>query len=236
MSRGEAVLVVAAHPDDEILGCGGAIAWHAARGDHVQVAILAEGLTSRDPERAPDRHAKGFEQLRAAARKANEIAGAADVTFFEYPDNRMDGVERLDVTKTVEGLVAAHRPSVVYTHHAGDVNVDHRRIQDAVIAACRPLPGATVRTLLFFEVASSTEWQPPAARAPFAPNWYLDISDVLDRKLSALSAYASEMRDWPHPRSIRAVEHLARWRGATIGVEAAEAFVCGRHLPGRAGS
>jgi LmbE family N-acetylglucosaminyl deacetylase len=103
-------------------------------------------------------------------------------------------------------------------------------VHEAAVTACRPQHGHPVKTLLSFEVPSSTEWQPPGSGYPFVPNWFIDISASLDRKLVALDAYARELRDWPHPRSRRGVENLARWRGATVGVEAAEAFILGRQL------
>jgi len=118
----------------------------------------------------------------------------------------------------------------VYMHHAGDVNVDHRRLHEAVSTACRPTPGQTVRRLLSFEVASSTEWQPAGSAPPFQPNWFVDISAQWPRKREALAAYAGEMRPWPHARSLEALEHLAHWRGAQVGVEAAEAFCLLRQL------
>lgn len=148
----------------------------------------------------------------------------------EFPDNRMDSVDLLDVVKQVERHIAAFRPGTVFTHHAGDVNIDHRVIHDAVIAACRPQPGFPVRELLFFEVASSTEWRPPASAEAFHPNWFVDITHTLKTKMEALEAYRHEMRDFPHPRSLQAMEALARWRGASVGMEAAEAFVLGRRL------
>ncbi len=225
------ILVIAAHPDDEVLGCGGTIARHAGRGDEVHVAIMAEGITSRDAQR--DREARGGElsALAQAAREANRKLGVANVTLGTLPDNRMDSLPRLDVIKRLEQVFAEVEPDIVYTHHCGDVNIDHRRLHEAVVTACRPMPGArVVRELLFFEVASSTEWQPPGSATPFVPNWFVDISHTLEVKLEALRIYESEMRPWPHARSIDAVTHQARWRGATIGVEAAEAFVLGRRL------
>ena len=142
----------------------------------------------------------------------------------------MDTVALLDITKAVEALIAEYSPEMVLTHHAGDVNIDHRRLHDAVVTACRPQKGKSVNTLLCFEVPSSTEWQLPGSGPVFAPNWFVDISSTLDRKLLALDAYAAELRDWPHPRSRQGVEHLVRWRGATVGVDAAESFVLGRQL------
>lgn len=226
------VLVLAAHPDDEVLGCGGGIARLAADGATVNVAFLADGISSRTSTDATRTDAQSAELTarRAAARKACKILGVDSVVFDEFPDNRMDSVPLLDIVQTIEKLLSRFRPDTVFTHHAGDVNVDHRRIHEAVTAACRPQKGHVVRTLLSFEVASSTEWQLPAAGAPFVPNWFIDISDTLERKLAALDAYAMELRDWPHPRSRQGVEHLARWRGATVGVDAAEAFMLGRKI------
>ena len=146
----------------------------------------------------------------------------------------MDAINRLEVIKVIEAAIAEHQPERIYTHHAGDVNIDHRCIHDAVVTACRPVPGHPVNTLLFFEVASSTEWQPPGSGPVFGPTWFEDVSQTLDYKLQALEAYRSEMRAWPHSRSMEALEHLARWRGATVGVAAAEAFVLGRRVESKA--
>lgn len=220
------VLVVAAHADDEVLGCGGTIAKWAATGSEISVAFLADGVRSR---RNSGAEAEIATRQNAAA-SACAILGGKIAGFGSFPDNSMDTVPLLDVVQHVERLIAEVRPDTVLTHHAGDVNVDHRRIHEAMIAACRPQTGHTVRTLLFFEVASSTEWQVPGSAPQFAPNWYEDISATLDKKLAALEAYSAELRPWPHPRSRKGVEALAHWRGATAGFEAAEAFVLGRQL------
>lgn len=228
------ILVIAAHPDDEVLGCGGTMAKHIQQGDTVNVVILAEGWTSRDLERSRDNRTSELSELARDARKANDILGIHTLDMESFPDNRMDSLARLDVVKVVEKYIEKYTPSVIYTHHGGDVNVDHRRIHDAVITSCRPIPDShKVTTLLFFEVASSTEWQPPGSAPPFVPNWFVDITDELDMKISALREYKSEMRPWPHARSLKALDYLAKWRGANIGVEAAEAFVLGRHLPAK---
>jgi len=128
----------------------------------------------------------------------------------------------------VEALIAAPPPDTVLTHHAADLTLDHRLTPEAVATACRPQRNHPVKTILCFEVPSSTEWQLAGSAPAFLPNWFVDISSTLEAKLSALEAYAVEMRPFPHPRSRQAVEHLARWRGATVGVEAEEAFVLGR--------
>lgn len=226
----ERVLIVAAHPDDEVLGCGGAIARHAALGDEVHILIMAEGATARGPAREPDARVKEIEALRHAAQEAARILGAHPPTFAGLPDNRLDGIELLDVVKVVEAGLAKMRPSVVYTHHGGDLNVDHRIVHQAVVTACRPLPGALVRSLLAFETPSSTEWSTPAIGRAFQPTRFVDIAAHLEKKLDALRCYASEMRDFPHPRSQEGVDALARLRGATAGCMAAEAFEIVREL------
>lgn len=227
------ILVIAAHPDDEVLGCGGAMAAHIKAGDQVRVVIMAEGLTSRfdtrDTAMSEDGMKGNLSDLQKVCIEANKVLGVTDVHFENFPDNRMDSVDRLDVVKRVEHHVNEVRPDMIYTHHVGDVNIDHNVIHHAVVTASRPMPGTCRPTLLFFEVASSTEWQPPSSAQAFNPTWYHDISETLDQKLKSLEVYACEMRDWPHARSVKALEHQARFRGANIGVEAAEAFILGRH-------
>lgn len=221
--------VVAAHPDDEVLGCGGTIASMAKDGWAVHVLLLADGEGARgNSDSAVPKN------LVAARRKAADVAGGimgcASMTTLALPDNRLDQLEMLDVVKIIEEFVKRHRPQTVFTHHSGDVNVDHRMVHEAVVAACRPQPGHPVRDLLFFEIPSSTEWRPAGSLHPFVPNWYVDISSTLRIKMRALKAYHSEMRKFPHPRSIRAARALAEWRGATVGMTAAEAFVLGRRI------
>ena len=220
---------MAAHPDDEVLGCGGTIAHLTTAGVDVHVAIVAEGVTSRDWKRDVEGRREELAALNESARKAGELLGVQSVDLIELPDNRLDCEPRLELTKRIERLVETIRPATVLTHYIGDLNVDHRRVCEAVMTACRPIPQQTVRTVLSFEVSSSTEWS-AAGGSAFSPDWFQDITETIDRKLAALEVYASEMRPWPHSRSIRAVEHLARWRGATVGVEAAEAFLLMRHI------
>jgi LmbE family N-acetylglucosaminyl deacetylase len=218
------VLIVSAHPDDEVLGCGGTIARHADAGDQVQVLIMAEGATSRQLHRDRVQASEELSALEEAAKTAGKILGAVGVELLDLPDNRLDSLDRLDLIKQTENRIGCYQPEVIYVHHAGDVNVDHRRLHEAVTTACRPTPGQQVRRILSYEVASSSEWQLPGSGPAFTPNLFVDISGQWDRKREALLAYASEMRAWPHARSLEALEHLARWRGAQVGVEAAEAF------------
>lgn len=222
------ILVIAAHPDDEVLGCGGAMARHAAAGDEVHVVIMAEGLTSREPWRRAEANANELRELARTAQEANRLLGAKSVILHGLPDNRMDSLDLLEVIKLVEKEIARVQPELVYTHFSGDLNADHRIVNEGVLAACRPQPGHCVKRILFFEVASSTEWRAGTPGSAFTPNWFVDVSATLEKKLAALQRYQGEMRPWPHARSVRALEHLARWRGASVGVEAAEAFMLGR--------
>lgn len=213
------VLVVVAHADDEVLGCGGAIARHAAEGDQVHVIYMADGVGSRGGD-------FGLEVARRneARDRALQILGVTGWHALQFPDNRMDSVPLLDVVQALESIVQAIGPGVIYTHHYGDLNVDHRVTHQAVMTACRPQPGSTVREIYACEVMSNTEWASPGA-APFIPNAYVDITPYWAVKRSALDAYELEMRPVPHSRSIVHLEHLARHHGSCVGVEVAEAFM-----------
>ena len=221
------ILVLAAHPDDDILGCGGSIAKYASEGFHIHVAFLADGVNSR--VKASSIYPE-LDVRRSAARSALATLGVQSISFDDFPDNKMDSVALIDIVQTIESMIVEHKPSIVFTHNVSDVNIDHRKVHDATVVACRPQPGQVVKTILCYEVASSTEWHLPGGRMSFTPNWYVDISEFLQLKLQALEEYEIEMRAWPHPRSIKAVEYLAKWRGATVGVDAAEAFMLGRKI------
>lgn len=226
-AAGQRVLVVAAHPDDEVLGMGGTIAWHHERGDQVAVLILGEGVTARFSTRT-QAHARASGELATLRRHmalAHKRLGVTKTFHRDFPDNRFDAVDLLDLVKVVEEIKQQVRPHVVYTNHTGDLNVDHRLTAEAVMAACRPVPGEMVERVLSFAVLSSTEWAPPTAGRAFLPNVFVDIGKVLERKLRAMAAYEGELRPWPHPRSLEGLQHQARLWGATSGMPAAEAFM-----------
>lgn len=225
----DSVVVIAAHADDEVLGCGGSISRYVSEGRQVHVLLLSDGVSSRN-ENTVQTNFENFSSRNSAAKVANQILGTTSLTQLNLPDNKMDTLALLDIVKLTEKFIIKHRAKTVLTHHFGDVNIDHRVVHDAVIAACRPQPLSTVCELLFFEVPSSTEWRPPSSGLMFNPNYFVDISDSVNIKLKALEAYSEEMRAFPHPRSIKAVEALACWRGSTVGVSAAEAFILGRQI------
>lgn len=213
------VLIVAAHTDDEALGCGGTIARHVAEGDIVYAVFMADGVSSRAQADQDD-----LANRNAAAEQAREILGIRENVYLGFPDNRLDSLPLIEVIQRLEPIISKLQPNIIYSHHHGDLNVDHRITHQAVLTACRPMPGSHVQAIYAFEVMSSTEWATPIAE-PFVPNHYVDISDQLNTKIAALRAYQLEMRAAPHSRSLEHVAHLAHHRGHTVGVVAAEAFV-----------
>lgn len=211
------ILVIAAHPDDEALGCGGTIARHVAEGDDVHVLFVADGETSRVMAAKPNRNIAAFE--------ASKVLGTQPPIFFDYADQKLDTLPLLEITQDIESVVANIKPTIVYTHHAGDLNNDHRIVHQAAMTALRPLPGSTVRAIYAFEVLSSTEWG-----TGFWPNHFVDIWNHLHRKFDALEKYEAEMRPYPHARCSESVTALARIRGTSVGVNMAEAFMTLRSI------
>ena len=225
----KSVLVVAAHPDDEVLGCGGTIAKHARSGDKVHILIVAEGSTSRQVKRDVKKSEEDLRTLQLCAFNAAQELGAEKPYFSNFPDNRLDSVNLLDIIKPIEGIVEDVQPHSVYVHHGGDLNVDHEIVHRAVLTACRPLPGFCVKNIFTYETVSSTEWG-VETQAPFRPTRFINIGDTFQNKLNALKAYESEMRPYPHARSIENIKCLAKTRGASVGIEYAEAFAVIREI------
>ncbi|GAA4470393.1 PIG-L deacetylase family protein [Novipirellula rosea] len=220
------VLVVAAHADDEALGCGGALIRHADAGDDVAALFLTNGVSSRDSVDANDISAR-----QTAMEKALSILGVRHHVRLDYPDNAIDTVSLLSVAKSLEAFCSKWgTPDTIYIHHPSDLNVDHQIAYRAVMTCFRPQPSSegTPSSILTFEVPSSTGWIGGSSADGFLPNYFINIDLTLERKLDALRAYSAEMRPFPHARSLQAVEHLARYRGSTVGVAAAEAFVVER--------
>jgi LmbE family N-acetylglucosaminyl deacetylase len=224
------ILVIAAHPDDEVLGCGGTIARYAAGGHDVQIAILGEGISSRHTQRG-DAPQPELQKLQADARAAAAAMGARSVVFGGLPDNRFDQLALLDVVKQVEAWIAIARPDAIYTHHPGDLNVDHGVAFRAVLTATRPgASPVSVPDLYTFEVPSSTEWAFQRIAPAFRPNVFVDIADGLEQKIAAMQCYESERREAPHPRSPDVLRAAATRWGSVAGMAAAEAFELIRSL------
>lgn len=223
---GRSVAVIVAHPDDEVLAFGGIMCRHVDAGDSVSVLILATGLASRTDDGSID--ATALDKLRAEATAANAALGVNDIVFENFPDNRMDSVPLLDVVKTIDCFLSRVSPDVVYTHHFGDLNIDHSVVARAVLTAARPVPGSSIVKIYAGEILSSSEYGMPGAR--FVPTTYVGIEAYVDRKREALARYETELRFWPHPRSIKAVAHLARLRGSECGLDAAEGLFLMREV------
>lgn len=222
------VLVVAAHPDDELLGCGATLHKHVVAGDRIVVQILAEGLTSRGDEPTG---VSELEKLQQCSRRAGAHIGYDEIIFEGLPDNRMDTIALLDVIKRVEAIKQKTLPDIVYTHFCNDLNIDHRVCFNAVLTAFRPQPGEKPTALYSCETPSSTEWQAGSALRTFTPTRFVVCSkEALAKKKAALECYTSEMRPAPHPRSLRSVEVLAQWRGSIVGAEFAECFEVVREI------
>ena len=212
------VLVIAAHPDDEVLGCGGVIAKHVFQGDEVHLVFMSDGVKSRSQFLE-----ENLKQRMNASTLAHSLLGITSSQHLNFQDNRMDSIALLDIIQKLEPIIDNLKPSVVYTHHHGDLNIDHQLTHSAVITACRPVPNFSVREIYGFEVLSSTEWS-NSQQSIFRPTFYTDITKHMSKKISAAKAYQEEMRDPPHSRSIKHIEILAQHRGYSIGVEMAEAF------------
>ena len=217
------VLVFAAHPDDELLGVGGTVRRLVNEGKTVRAVILAEGLTSRADSREKADLSE-LKELQMDARKATEIVGYTSIDFCGFPDNRMDRVDLLDIIKVVSSYVQKYCPDTIFTHHHGDLNVDHRRTCEAVLTACRPVGGYSVKRILAFETPSSTEWNYNYPES-FCPNVYYDVTDTLQAKIDGMACYRTESTDYPHPRSKDALFSLAKYRGSNVGYDMAEAFM-----------
>ncbi len=219
------ILVIAAHPDDELLGCGATISKHIKEKDEVVVAIMATGITSRGQSNEDD-----LNKLREAAEKASAFLGVKKILFFNGPDNMMDSQPLLPLIKEIEQLILDHNPEIIYTHFYGDINIDHQMISQAVQTASRPIPGSQFIEVRLFEILSSTEWGMHLGKGNFVPNLYIDIKGHIEQKLQALHFYESEMREYPHPRSYEACKYLSSIRGSQSGVDFAEAFMIIRKL------
>jgi LmbE family N-acetylglucosaminyl deacetylase len=217
------VLIVAAHPDDEVLGCGGVTVRHVERGDRVYVVVVTRGF----PEIfSPEID----EEDRQHAREAHEILGGAGIFFLDFPAPRLDTVPGHELADALREVIFSVNADVVYTPFGGDLHGDHKATYLATLVASRPVNHCPVRRLLCYETLSETDWASPLDDSAFKPTVFVDISDVLERKLQALACFRNELKQPPHPRSLRAIEALARVRGSTAGLMAAEAFMLVREI------
>ncbi|WP_201577787.1 PIG-L deacetylase family protein [Psychrobacter immobilis] len=216
------VLVVAAHSDDEALGCSGTLAKYIDEGFTIDVIFMTNGVSSRDIQ------SDSSERVTASSKAMSKL-GVSSISQFDFPDNAMDKLPLLEIVKKIEEVIELRKPQIVLTHHAGDLNIDHCITHRAVMTACRPTPEHTVKQILTFEVLSSTEWNSYQVQ-PFIPNFYVDITNYADKKVEIVECYEEEMREPPHSRSVEHIKILMKHRGFSVGVEAAEAFMLVRYI------
>ena len=212
------VFIIAAHPDDEILGVGGTIRRHVLAGDTVHALVICEGISLRYQGQNVPQAEHG---LRAA-----EILGFSSFEMLNLPDQHLDTMSLVDIITPIEERVRRLRPQIVYTHFGGDINRDHQLVFEAVMVACRPIEGY-IEAIYSFETPSATEWNAPMR---FLPNYFVDISATLEDKLRAFACYESEVREYPHPRSLESLRHRAHYWGNLVNISTAEAFFSWRRI------
>lgn len=219
----KSVLVFAAHPDDELLGLGGTVRRLADTGATVRAVIMAEGITSR-AEKREEADLSALKVLQTDAKNASKVIGYKSIDFCGLPDNRMDSMDLLDVIKIVSNYVEKYQPDTIFTHHHGDLNIDHRITCEAVLTACRPVGNYEVKRIYAFETPSSSEWN-FNYQEPFTPNVYVDVTNTFEAKIKGMACYRTESAEYPHPRSTEGLRSLGRLRGTNAGFNMAEAFM-----------
>lgn len=219
------ILIVVAHPDDEVLGCFGTVSKMIKKGYDAYTLILSGGKTSRGKI-----DVKEIEDLRQEMLAANNLIGIKKVFQADFPDNAMDSVPLLEIVKKIEEIKNLVKPAIIFTHHIGDMNIDHQITHKAVLTATRPMNDECVQTIYSMEIPSSTEWNSFNKESIFVPNVFVDIADTIDIKVKAMAIYNSELREYPHPRSLQYIKELAKTNGIKIGLQYCENFMLIRNV------
>ncbi len=210
------VLIVVAHADDEVLGCGGTIARYVSEGKKCNILVISDGEGARGTKNLK----KKIKLREIAAKKASKILGVNKIRFLNLPDNQLDNIKILLIIKKIEKVIKELQPKELFTHFDGDLNIDHRIVSEACLVAGRPYPGQSIKSIYQFETPSSTDW----GNSFFSPNVFIDVSKFVETKIKALEVYNKEIRKFPHSRSFKSIESLLTYRGTSVGVKAAEAF------------
>lgn len=230
--NGTKILLVVAHPDDELLGLGATM--HKLINScnvNIHVVILGEGITSRSNNRNTDLWQNELLAHKKNIKNAQKAIGYQSLSIYDFPDNRFDTIALLDIIKVVEKEKNSFQPDIIFTHHGGDLNIDHQRTFEAVITACRPMVQETVKTIITFETPSGTEWRSPTDPRYFLPNFFVSVSEAdIAAKITGMESYEFERRTYPHPRSPEALRIQAKRWGIAVGAEFAEAFCIVRSI------
>lgn len=231
-TKNDKIMIVVAHPDDELLGLGAAMNKLINEcGIQTHVVILGEGITSRADSRETSKWIEELKIHRNNIKSAQQAIGYHTVSVYDFPDNRFDSIALLDIIKVIEKEKKQFEPNVIFTHHCGDVNIDHQRTFEAVVTACRPMEHEKVKTIICFETPSGTEWRASSDPRHFVPNFFVDVSsENINAKIKGMESYEFEKRIYPHPRSPEALKIQAQRWGVAVGKEYAEAFVIIRHI------
>ncbi len=230
--KNKKIMVIVAHPDDELLGLGGTINKLINEFSvETHLVILGEGITSRSESRDISYWNDELEIHRSNILKAQESIGYHSISLYDFPDNRFDSIDLLDIIKVIEKEKKQFNPNVIFTHHGGDLNIDHQKTFEAVITSCRPLESELVKTIITFETPSGTEWRASSDPRHFVPNLFFEISlENLEAKVKGMESYEFESRKYPHPRSPESLKIYAQRNGIIVGVPLAEAFCLIRHI------
>lgn len=230
--RSKKILLIVAHPDDELLGLGATMNMLINKYNvFVKVIILGEGITSRDSVRDVQSRSSELEIHKSNCYDAQKAIGYQELSLYDFPDNRFDTVPLIEIIKVIETEKLKFQPDIIFTHHGGDVNIDHQKTFEAVITACRPMESETVKMIVTFETPSGTEWRVPSDPRHFLPNMFVSVTSVnIDAKIKGMESYQFEKRNYPHPRSPLALRIQAQRWGISVGVDYAEAFCIIRNV------
>ena len=220
--KNKKILIVAAHPDDEILGCGGTIIKYK-KFSEIEVIFMTDGVSSRGKKKS-----NALKRKKEALNLINFLK-LKKPTFLNFPDNKLDSVPMLNIVKKIEKKINSFKPNVIITHFSHCLNIDHKKTFEAVMTACRPIKKTNIKTILSFEILSSTEWTQNYNNS-FKPNFFIDLSSVIKEKIKAIKFYKSEIKKFPHSRSLQGLDKLAKFRGISCGKKYAEAFYLVRHI------
>lgn len=217
------ILIIAPHPDDEILGCGGVIAKYIKEGNEVKILVMTRGTSELYPDKAID-------EVRQEARDSHKYLGVSETIFFDFPAPVLDQVPSYKMSMEISKVINSYRPEIVYVPHRGDIHKDHRMVFESALVSMRPINNCSVREIYAYETLSETEWAPPFGDDVFIPNVFVDITRYLEIKKQAMKYFNSQLRAFPSSRSLTAIDSLSKFRGVTVNVEAAEAFMLIRKI------